>query len=121
MVKIYQWELSRYYGNEFRLEGKEVEAKETPKGYKATTGTFINYKKSLSKDCMDSILVAFDNSPIYSSFDNNVELALVKLKEWYSDYVNNQIAKHEHEVEVLKKRLSIVKGIELDTDGGNNG
>lgn len=117
MVKIYQWQLVRYFDNNFSLKSHEVEAKETPKGYRALKENFIGYRVAIKKDCLDKVFVSPMGTFIYSSLENNVEVAINALKEHYTIYAEKKIADYERMIKVHEERMLIVNGLTVDTDG----
>ena len=120
MPLIYQWSLSNMTSKDcLDFTKKEVFANETPAQYKAATpsGYFIGFRRTLSKADMDTIAVPFKNSiPVYSSLDDNDDVALEKLKEWHNRRLEQSIASAQTVIEECYKLQEQLKHFYIMND-----
>lgn len=120
MPLIYQWSLSNMTSKDcLDFTKKEVFANETPAQYKAATpsGYFIGFQRTLSKADMDTIAVTIKNSiPVYSSLDDNDDVALEKLKEWHYRRLEQSIASAQTVIEECYKLQEQLKHFYIAND-----
>ena len=120
MPLIYQWSLSNMTSKDcLDFTKKEVFANETPAQYKAATPSdyFIDFRRTLSKADMDTIAVSFKNSiPVYSSLDDNDDVALEKLKEWHNRRLEQSIASAQTVIEECYKLQEQLKHFYIVND-----
>ena len=118
MPLIYQWSLSNMISKDcLDFTKKEVFANETPAQYKVATpsGYFIGFRRTLSKADMDTIAVP-TSIPVYSSLDDNDDVALEKLKEWLNRRLEQRIASAQTVIEECYKLQEQLKHFYIAND-----
>lgn len=120
MPIIYQWSLSNMTSKDcLDFTKKEVFANETPAQYKAATSSnyFIGFRRTLPKTDMDTITAPSKTSiPVYSSLDDNGDVALNKLKEWHNRRLEQSIASAQTVIEECYKLQKQLKHFYIAND-----
>lgn len=110
MTTIHQWSLIIYSTGVIKITHETKKAKETAMQYRSLEGYFLNYKKTISKDTLDTV-VSDGVFPTYSSLEPNEEIAVAKLTEWYESFVKDKIASLE--AEILKYQTNLKQVLAL--------
>ena len=111
MAIIYQWMLEEDFNGNVQVRKHEVKAKETAMQYRVTTNAFIDFRRTLPKDKIDSISRSLTGKPIYSSLSPSDNIALANLKRWYRDYANQRVAQFKAKIAEHQSKLLQVENL----------
>ena len=119
MPTIYQWMLEEDFDGNIRVRRHEVKAKETAMQYRVKTNDFIDFRRTLPKDKIESISTSFAGKPIYSSLSPSDNIALANLKRWYRGHTNQKVAKFKAKIAEHQSKLLQIENLtnEEDSDG----